>query len=238
MYPYFALWCFRKNQNAEFLRKLYPYIEGLMKYFDGFVKDGVLCDVTEKWNLVDWPMNLRDGYDFPLDRPVAKGKHNVIAAYYIGAAQYFNEIRRILGMPPTYDMQTLKNAFIGYFYDEKACLFKDSETSSHHSIHSNVLPLLFDIGINEKVRANVMEMIKKKRLLSVNYFAYFVLLTLEKEGEYDLMRKLICDEGSWSNMLSEGATTCFEAWGKEQKWNTSLFHPWLSYPVIFADKIK
>jgi len=75
-------------------------------------------------------------------------------------------------------------------------------------------------------------------MLSVNYFAYFVLLALEKEQEYDLMRELICDKGSWLNMISEGATTCFEAWGKDQKWNTSLFHPWLSYPVIFADKIK
>ena len=81
-------------------------------------------------------------------------------------------------------------------------------------------------------------MISEKRLRSVNYFAFFILLALEKENEYDLMRKLICDEGSWSNMLAEGATTCFEAWGKAQKWNTSLFHPWMSYPVIFSDKIK
>ena len=33
-------------------------------------------------------------------------------------------------------------------------------------------------------------------------------------------------------MLSEGASTCFEAWGKEQKWNTSLCHPWASAPII------
>jgi alpha-L-rhamnosidase len=32
-------------------------------------------------------------------------------------------------------------------------------------------------------------------------------------------------------MLREGATTCFEAWGKDQKWNTSLCHPWASSPI-------
>jgi alpha-L-rhamnosidase len=32
-------------------------------------------------------------------------------------------------------------------------------------------------------------------------------------------------------MLRQGATTCYEAWGKEQKWNTSLCHPWASAPV-------
>lgn len=38
-------------------------------------------------------------------------------------------------------------------------------------------------------------------------------------------------EHGWVNMLREGATACFEAWGKEQKWNTSLCHPWASAPV-------
>ena len=38
-------------------------------------------------------------------------------------------------------------------------------------------------------------------------------------------------EHGWINMLREGATTCFEAWGKEQKWNTSLCHPWASAPI-------
>ncbi|MCM1330767.1 MAG: rhamnosidase, partial [Ruminococcus sp.] len=33
------------------------------------------------------------------------------------------------------------------------------------------------------------------------------------------------------NMLREGATACFEVWGKEQKWNTSLCHAWSSSPV-------
>lgn len=32
-------------------------------------------------------------------------------------------------------------------------------------------------------------------------------------------------------MVREGASACFEAWGKEQKWNTSLCHPWASAPI-------
>ena len=49
------------------------------------------------------------------------------------------------------------------------------------------------------------------------------------------MEDLLADDGAWANMLSEGATTCFEAWGKDQKWNTSLFHPWATAPAIFLD---
>ena len=37
-------------------------------------------------------------------------------------------------------------------------------------------------------------------------------------------------------MLAEGGTATFEAWGKEQKENASLFHPWAVAPlIVFAD---
>ena len=63
--------------------------------------------------------------------------------------------------------------------------------------------------------------------------SYFVLKALAKAGEYDLIFELITsqDEHSWGNMIAEGATTCFEAWGKDQKWNTSLCHAWASAPI-------
>jgi len=66
------------------------------------------------------------------------------------------------------------------------------------------------------------------------YFAYFVLKALVKAGEHDFVYELLTctDERSWGNMIKEGATTCFEAWGKDQKWNTSLCHPWASSPII------
>ena len=238
MFPFFTYWCYTRNKNENFLRDIYPYVDGLIKYFSERVKDGILCDITEKWNLVDWPMNLRDGYDFELTNPPKGGCHNVIAAYYIGACEYYEKIRKALGMPPSVDVEGLKQAFVEKFYDADAGLFKDTPTSHHHSIHSNILPMLYDIGMNGAIKEKIIAMIREKRLLSVNYFAFFVLLALEKEGEHELMKELICDDGSWSNMLREGATVCFEAWGKDQKWNTSLFHPWMSYPVVFADKIK
>lgn len=66
------------------------------------------------------------------------------------------------------------------------------------------------------------------------YFSYFVLKALCRMGRYEQALALILSDGehSWRQMLSEGATTCFEAWGKEQKHNTSLCHPWASAPVI------
>ena len=40
-------------------------------------------------------------------------------------------------------------------------------------------------------------------------------------------------------MLREGGTTTFETWSKEQKWNTSLFHPWATAPlIVFAKEVE
>ena len=62
--------------------------------------------------------------------------------------------------------------------------------------------------------------------------AYFALAALKKHERIDDCRELVADEGCWLNMLREGATTTFEAWGKDQKWNTSLCHPWAVAPAI------
>ena len=66
----------------------------------------------------------------------------------------------------------------------------------------------------------------------------FMLFALQKEGEKKLLYNIITDERAWVNMLKEGATTTFEAWGKEQKWNTSLCHPVGAIPLIFLDDIN
>ena len=43
----------------------------------------------------------------------------------------------------------------------------------------------------------------------------------------------IFDEGAWLRILREGRTTTFEEWGKDTKWNTSLFHLTMSYAAVF-----
>ena len=77
-------------------------------------------------------------------------------------------------------------------------------------------------------------MIRKKGLLCGTQFSYFVLKALGKMGAYQEEFELLTNESShsWVNMIREGGTTCFEAWGKDQKWNTSLCHPWSCAPII------
>ena len=63
--------------------------------------------------------------------------------------------------------------------------------------------------------------------------AFPILAGLKRTGNTALMYEFIKDKKAWLRMLREGATATFEGWGKDSKWNTSLFHLTLSYAVLF-----
>ncbi len=241
-YPALLAWIYSVDGDVEFLRRAEPWATGIYEYFRRFERDdGLLDGVCEKWNLVDWPANLRDGYDFPLTDPIGKGAHNVINALWYGLKLAMEEICKILGKPAAFGTEKTQAAFIKAFYRAETGLFADSEESTHPSVHSQIFPLLFGIGCeDEGLKERLIDFITTKKLTSMGvYMAYFALAALKQTGELALCERLATDEGAWCNMLREGATVTFEAWGKEQKWNTSLFHPWAVAPlIIFCDKVR
>ena len=240
-FPAQILWVYKMDGDVEFVKKAYPYAEMAYGYFMRYTDEGGLLDgVCEKWNLVDWPVNLRDGYDFPLTTTIGAGRHNVINAFWCGFLDALDELRALLGLDKTGMAQKVKAEFIRAFYSEESGLFCDSEQKTHSAVHSNVLPLLFSIGTEDiSLRQRIAELIRAKRLSSMGvYMAYFTLAALIKNGYDSLAEELASGDDAWGLMLSQGATTTFEAWGKEQKGNCSLFHPWASAPaIVFAENV-
>ena len=232
-YPEQLLTYYRMTGDLDTLRQLMPIVDGVEDYFDAHRNgDGLIENLTEKWNLVDWPENLRDDYDFDLSQPVGLGVHNVMNAFYYGLKRDADRLRKILGLPQRNELTALRNAFIAAFRKPDG-LFRDAIGSDHSSLHATTLPLYYEITPEQDIASSVA-LIQKKGLSCGVYFAYFVLKALVRVGHKDIMTELLLNESehSWKNMLREGATTCFEAWGKDQKWNTSLCHPWASAPVI------
>lgn len=233
LWPLQLLYYYNYTGDMDFLKQMYPKAEGLIRYFDRYKReDGLIENVKDMWNLVDWPANLRDGYDFDLSTPVPDGCHNVINAFYLGAVKTINQIRDILDIAYHDELPSLKEAYIRAFFQKDTGLFRDSTVSDHCALHSNVIPLFYDLVPEEAVKS-IVGLIKEKKFSCGVYIAYFLLKGLARVGEYELVYELITseDEKSWANMLREGATTCFEAWGKDLKWNTSLCHPWASAPI-------
>ncbi len=233
-WPFILLKYYKLSGDIDFLKEMYPIAEKLLEYFIQFQReDGLLENVNKKWNLVDWPKSMRDNYDVSLKKYSNNGCHNVINAYFLGMIKNINKIRDILDLEYEDIYPKVKESFIDKFYDKNKKLFVDSENSEHSSLHSNIIPLFYEF-IPEDSEESILKLIKNKGLNCGVYMSYYLLKGLSKINEYSLIYKLITNKSknSWSNMIKEGATTCFEVWSKDQKQNTSLLHPWASAPII------
>ncbi|MDD6800938.1 MAG: family 78 glycoside hydrolase catalytic domain [Firmicutes bacterium] len=240
--PAMICWIYSIDRDIEFVRAAEPFITNELDYFRKYMRgDGLLDFVNEKWNLVDWPDNFRDGYDFPLTKPIGKGVHNVLNAFWYGFLKSADELYSLVGKPETGLTARVALSFENAFYSEKTGLYCDSERGEHSAVHSNVLPLLFGLCDSDTEKLDrIVHFIESKGLTSMGvYMSYFALAALVRAGKSETAYKMTLSPGCWLNMLSEGATTTFEAWGKNQKWNTSLFHPWATAPlIVFADGIR
>ena len=235
IFPSLVLWTYKFDGDIDFLKSVEPTLKGMCEYFASFDRgDGLIEKLYGQWNLVDWPANLRDGYDFPLTKPISDGVHNALNALWIGFLKAMNEIEVVCGNEEVAETDEVIRSFYKAFYNDETGLFCDSESKTHSAVHSNIFPLLFGIyGKDEEVKKRLVKMVYDKKLNSMGvYMAYFALAALVENGERDKAIELTLDKNAWLNMIKEGATTTFEAWGKEQKWNTSLFHPWAVAPLI------
>ena len=231
LFPALPLTDYDFTGDRGFLRACYPAVEGIARCFAKYQRpDGLLENVSHGWNLVDWPENLRDGYDFPLTRPaVGTGCHNVINALWYGFLRMKERMEGALGLLQEGESRRVGEAFVRAFWRRGQGLFADSETSAHCSLHANLYPACFGLTPEGGGDAYEALLLTPGRVCGVLPM-YFALRGLGRLGRHDALYRLLTrtDACGWRNMLREGATACFEVWGKEQKWNTSLCHPWAS----------
>ena len=239
MLPRLVLWHYALTKNSVFVAERYDKIVKMLEFYRTNYEhdDGLLYDL-DKWCVVDWPQNARDGYDFDLaEGKIAKGTHNAINAYYIGAVETVNQLAEIIKKDTYRDTKKLRKSYIKAFYDEEAGLFCDTPEKKHKSLASNALALKFGLCENSKAQENIIKMMQEKDAENAAFFVTFACLaSLSRLGKTEELKKLLLDSGRWQRMLNEGATVTFEAWGKDVKWNTSLFHLCYSYAVLFMTK--
>lgn len=241
LFPLLLLTDYAFTRDLDFLAKGYPSVVTMLEGFRKYQRqDGLLDQVGALWNLVDWPENMRDGYDFPLTRPVVgAGCHNVINALWYGANRMREEMEKLLGLSVEKQSVELGKAFRAVFYREELRLFADSEASSHCSLHANVYPAYFGLLPKEAEDSYEALLLTPGRCCGA-IPTYFALKSLGQLGKQETLLKLLTREDvcGWRNMLREGATAAFEVWGRAQKWNTSLCHGWNSGPIsLFIEEI-
>lgn len=234
-----VLWHYRLTGDTDYLAINYEKAVMLLEAFRKKHEDGYLLRNLDKWCVVEWPDNFRHGYDVALVQgEVCKEAHISINAYYIEAIISVNKMAGILKNEKYRDEKPLLDTFKRVFYDENKKLFKDSEISSHISLVGNSFVYGFDLCDDEEFKESFISMFEKNGIDSLSLFCTFPCLKgFCRNGRYDLVRESLLNEGAWKRTLREGGTATFEGWGKETKWNTSLFHLTMSYAAVFMADI-
>jgi lipoprotein-anchoring transpeptidase ErfK/SrfK len=215
---------------------------GLFKYYAGFEKESGLIEglnKPEKWLVVDWPGNLRDGYDYDY---ASSRANTVLNAFYYGGLRAAARMERILGRDgQAYDARAdrVAAAFTTQLADPATGLFLDAPGSKHSSLHANAIPLVFGLtaGVGP---APMLELIRQRGLNCSPYIASYVIEACFKAGAPDLGFALLTNDSDhgWKEMLRMGATAATEVWNPSQKKNMSWCHPWASSPIyLIAERV-
>lgn len=239
MLVFLVLWHYRVTQDKDYLATNYSKVVKLLEtYRRDYEENGLLCDL-DKWCVVEWPQNFRHGYDVDItEGQVCEQSHISINAYYIEAVKIANKMAEILNRENYRDEKPLITAFIDTFYDKEARLFKDGAETQHKSLVGNVFPFAFSLCPDEKCFKNIIAWLRQEGIHSLSMFCTFpVLMGLVNYGREDIIKEMLLDKEAWLRIIREDGTTTFEGWGKDTKWNTSLFHLTMSYAALFMADI-
>jgi len=224
------------KKDSAFLEERYGKLVAMLEFYrKNYGTENGMLDRLDKWFVLDWPEECRDDYDFEWNEgEVMVGIHNAINADYIGAIKVVNKIAAILNKEPYMDTENLEVTYVQLFYDDDRKLFRDTPHSKHVSLPSNALALMYDLCPNVECEERIVQLILETDASKTAFFTTFASLCgLMRIGKNEEIKEVLRNPGRWLRMLEEGATVTFEAWGKDLKWNTSLFHLCYTYAILF-----
>ena len=140
----------------------------------------------------------------------------------------------LLGKAPYRDAGPLIDAFYAAFYQPETHTFRDGVGTEHSSYIANTMAYAYGLCPDDDFRRTYLSMYDRRGVSALSLFCTFpILYRFRTDGDTERLRRSLKDPGAWLRMLSEGATTTYEGWGRDTKWNTSLFHLTMSYAAIF-----
>ena len=224
--------------------------DGLISSFSERIDDADMekigfANPTERIrDIVDWPPaqkdtgwklataeGERDGHEM---RPV----NTVVNCFFYENMRILTEMAALLGKEADaiYFKDQAARTLLGInekLFDTKRGIYIDGVGSGHASLHSNMLPLAFDL-VPEVHKPSVVAYVKSRGMACSVYGAQYLLEGLFKTGAanyaLDLMTATEGDR-NWWNMLRSGSTMTLEAWDIRYKPNLDWNHAWGTAPL-------
>ncbi len=214
--------------NGEFMAKL-GFADTTQRVRD--IVDWPPAQEDTGWKLPkDWPQGERDGFVF---RPVS----TVINSFYYRNMKIMALFAHLLNKPEEeLDFNAraarAKKAINERLYNENGEYYTDGIGTDHGAIHSNMLPLAFNI-VPDSRKQNVADYIKTRGMGPSVYGAQFLMEALYNAGAEDYALGLLTatNDRSWYNMIKVGSTISMEAWDMRYKPNSDWNHAWGAAPA-------
>jgi len=239
----FARWYLEQTGDTAFVAGRFDaFADILDSYRERYARpDGLLVNL-DKWCVVEWPKNFQDGYDADVrEGKVCTDMHNVINAWYLIAVKSLNAVARQVGRRPYADVAALEASFRRAFWDAGRHQFVDREGTPHVSLPGNVYATFARLAPDGDKAAHeaFLRLVRDKRYSSISMFQFFPLFCyLRATGEETLLHELLVSPDAWLRNIREGGTRTFEGWGRDTKWNTSLFHLTIASAAVFLTDVR
>jgi len=181
-------------------------------------------------DIVDWPVNERDGYDMA-------DVNTVVNAFHYINLKVMADIAGRLGKQTdsiefSQKSMLVKKTINEKLFDTARGIYIDGEHSTHSSLHANMFPLVFGLVPDEHLKT-VVEFVKSKGMACSVYGAQYLLEALYQQGEADYALRLMTSKSDrcWWNMIASGSTMALEAWDMKYKPNADWNHAWGTAPA-------
>jgi hypothetical protein len=181
------------------------------------------------WKLVT-PEGERDGYELVEINSVVNAffyrnlvKMSELAGYLdnsIDSLLFINQAMKV------------KTSFNEKLLDKNEGIYRDGESSSHSSLHANMMALAFNL-VPDEYKKTVTGFIKSRGMACSVYGSQYLLEGLYNAGESDYAFNLLTatNDRSWWNMIRSGSTITLEAWDMKYKPNSDWNHAWGAAPA-------
>ena len=221
--------------NTRFIAERYDKFKDVLDYYrERYAEEDGMLNNIDRWCVVEWPANYRDGYEIEREGTTHVVKSNEINTLYIGAVKAMNKIAKMVGREPYADASALVDTFVKAFYLPEKHLFRDNVNTDHISMPGNVFAAFHGLAPDEGFHTEFLKMVRAKCMKDILLFQTFPLLVyLLRMGENELVKELLVDKNAWLKTIEEGGKRTFEGWCKDGKWNTSLFHLTMAQGALF-----
>ena len=181
------------------------------------------------WKL-SGPNGERDGYDMV-------EINTMVNAFYYRNLVLMSKIAGLLGKNGDsvfyhYEALKVRDTINLKLFDNSRGIYIDGESSTHASLHANMMPLAFGI-VPDGHKKTVIDFIKSRGMACSVYGSQYLLegLYSEGEGDYALSLMTATHDRSWWNMIKTGSTIAMEAWDMKYKPNSDWNHAWGAAPA-------